>query len=213
MSLEKDMEEEARLAILKELAKEDNKAMSSARMQKFLLRRLLINKPREWVERQYLYLKDINAVTVLQADTVILDDMIARIRAEFQVARDYDDLELRLARLASERRMSSTEMRPRCWSRSSSPAKTVARSRTSASSTRRPASPPKSQYVRTSSQALAFWSRASASATWLPQPRHLGATVHGYEIDEKRYHAALARCVFEGDFVLCDFLSTEPNPV
>lgn len=77
------MEEEARLAILKELAKEDNKAMSSARMQKFLLTKLWIDKPREWVEKQYLYLRDMGAVTVIDADTV----KIARLtdRGEFHL--------------------------------------------------------------------------------------------------------------------------------
>lgn len=77
------MQEEARLAILKELAKEDNKAMSSARMQTYLLMRLLIDKPREWVEEQYLYLRDMGAVTVIQADSV----KIARLteRGEFHL--------------------------------------------------------------------------------------------------------------------------------
>lgn len=64
------MEEEARLAILKELAKEDNNAISSARMQIYLLTHLLIDKPREWVEAQYMFLKDMGAVTIVQADTV-----------------------------------------------------------------------------------------------------------------------------------------------
>ncbi len=64
------MEEEARLAILKELAKEDNNAISSARMQIYLLTQLLIDKPREWVEAQYAFLKDMGAVTIVQADTV-----------------------------------------------------------------------------------------------------------------------------------------------
>lgn len=78
-----DMEEEARLAILKELSKEDNKAMSSARMQKYLLTRLMIDKPREWVEKQYLYLRDMGAVTIVQADTV----KVARLddRGEFHL--------------------------------------------------------------------------------------------------------------------------------
>ncbi len=77
------MEEEARLAILKELAKEDNKAMSSARMQKFLLKNLWIDKPREWVEKQFVYLRDMGAVTITQADTV----KIARLtdRGEFHL--------------------------------------------------------------------------------------------------------------------------------
>lgn len=77
------MEEEARLAILKELAKEDNKAMSSNRMQIYLLTRLLIDKPREWVEIQYEYLKDMGAITIVQADSV----KIARLneRGEFHL--------------------------------------------------------------------------------------------------------------------------------
>lgn len=64
------MEQEARLAILKELAKEDNRAMSSARMQVYLLTRLLIDKPREWVEQQFIYLRDMDAITIVQADSV-----------------------------------------------------------------------------------------------------------------------------------------------
>ncbi|MGD9476132.1 hypothetical protein [Shinella sp. G-2] len=78
-----DMEEEARLAILKELFKEDNKAMSSARMQRYLLTRLMIDKPREWVERQFTYLRDMGAVTIVQADTV----MVARLgeRGDFHL--------------------------------------------------------------------------------------------------------------------------------
>ncbi|MDH0908829.1 hypothetical protein N5C66_05875 [Rhizobium pusense] len=72
------MEEEARLAILKELAKEDNKAMSSARMQISLLSRLLIDKPREWVETQYMFLKDMGAVTIVQADTVKIARLTSR---------------------------------------------------------------------------------------------------------------------------------------
>ncbi|MGN6777585.1 hypothetical protein [Rhizobium sp.] len=70
MSMATLMEEEARLAILKELAKEDNNAISSARMQIYLLTQLLIDKPREWVEAQYGFLKDMGAVTIVQADTV-----------------------------------------------------------------------------------------------------------------------------------------------
>lgn len=66
------MEEEARLVILKELAKEDNKAMSSSRMQAYLLTRFLIDKPREWVEEQYSYLKDMGAVSILKVDSVKL---------------------------------------------------------------------------------------------------------------------------------------------
>ncbi len=73
-----EMEEEARLIILKELAKEDNKAMSSARMQSFLLTRALIDKPREWVELQYAFLKDMGAVTVMDLDTVRIAQLAER---------------------------------------------------------------------------------------------------------------------------------------
>lgn len=77
------MEEEARLAILKELAKEDNKAMSSARMRSYLLTKLLIDKPREWVEEQYRFLESLDAVTIVQADSV----KVARLaeRGEFHL--------------------------------------------------------------------------------------------------------------------------------
>lgn len=83
MIMEKLMEQEARLAILKELAKEDNQAISSARMQVYLLTRLLIDKPREWVEEQFVFLRDMGAVTIVQADTV----KIARLaeRGEFHL--------------------------------------------------------------------------------------------------------------------------------
>lgn len=64
------MEEEARLVILKELAKEDNKAMSSSRMQAYLLSGWLIDKPRQWVEVQFQYLKDMGAISIIARDTV-----------------------------------------------------------------------------------------------------------------------------------------------
>ncbi len=72
------MEEEARLIILKELFKEDNKAMSSSRMQAYLLTHFLIDKPREWVEAQFSYLKDMGAVSVISRDTVKIARMDVR---------------------------------------------------------------------------------------------------------------------------------------
>jgi hypothetical protein len=83
MSMEKLMLEEARLAILKQLDKEDNKAISSARMQLYLLSGLLIDKSREWIEEQYVFLKDMGAITIVQADSV----KIARLaeRGEFHL--------------------------------------------------------------------------------------------------------------------------------
>lgn len=78
MSIEIELEEEARLAILKQLAKEDNKAISSSRMQSILLATLLIDKPREWVELQYAYLRDMQAVTIVEAETVKIARLAAR---------------------------------------------------------------------------------------------------------------------------------------
>lgn len=78
MSIEIELQEEARLAILKELSKEENKAISSSRMQSILLARLLIDKPREWIELQYAYLRDMQAVTIVEADTVKIARLSAR---------------------------------------------------------------------------------------------------------------------------------------
>ncbi len=78
MSIEIELQEEARLAILKELSKEENKAISSSRMQSILLARLLIDKPREWIELQYTYLRDMQAVTIVEADTVKIARLTAR---------------------------------------------------------------------------------------------------------------------------------------
>ncbi len=78
MSIEIELQEEARLAILKELSKEENKAISSSRMQSILLARLLIDKPREWIELQYSYLRDMQAVTIVEADTVKIARLTAR---------------------------------------------------------------------------------------------------------------------------------------
>lgn len=70
MSMEKIMQEEARLTILKELAAESNKAISSERMRRYLLTFLLIDKPREWVEQQFQFLHDMGAVDIVPAGSV-----------------------------------------------------------------------------------------------------------------------------------------------
>lgn len=77
------MLEEARLAILKQLDKEDNKAISSVRMQLYLLNGLLIDKSREWIEEQFAFLKDMGAISIVQADTM----KVARLeqRGEFHL--------------------------------------------------------------------------------------------------------------------------------
>lgn len=70
MSIEKIMEEEARLTILKELAKQPNQAITSEAMRRFLLTFLMIDKPREWVEQQFQFLADMKAVDIVAAGTV-----------------------------------------------------------------------------------------------------------------------------------------------
>ncbi|SIP88811.1 hypothetical protein SAMN05880590_1012 [Rhizobium sp. RU35A] len=70
MSIESIIQEEARLTILKELAKQPNKALTSEAVRRFLLDFLLIDKPREWVEAQFQYLSDLSAVDVLPAGSV-----------------------------------------------------------------------------------------------------------------------------------------------
>jgi hypothetical protein len=70
MSMESIIQEEARLTILKELAQQPNKALTSEAMRRFLLDFLLIDKPREWVEVQFQYLADLAAVDVIPAGTV-----------------------------------------------------------------------------------------------------------------------------------------------
>ena len=70
MSIENIMLEEARLAILKELVKEHDRAITSEAMRRYLVTTLLINTPREWVEEQFQYMKDMGAVRLISADTV-----------------------------------------------------------------------------------------------------------------------------------------------
>ncbi|TRL38022.1 hypothetical protein [Rhizobium straminoryzae] len=70
MSIERIIQEEARLTILKELMKQPNKALTSEAVRRFLLDFLLIDKPREWVEAQFQYLADLAAVDVIPAGTV-----------------------------------------------------------------------------------------------------------------------------------------------
>lgn len=72
------MEQEARLIILEELAKEHNNAISAERMRIHLLSRLLINKPREWVEIQFDFLESVDAVRLVQADKVKIAQLTER---------------------------------------------------------------------------------------------------------------------------------------
>lgn len=70
MSIQRIMQEEARLVILKELDQQANKAITSEAMRRYLLSGWLIDKPREWVEKEFLYLQDMGAVDIIPAGTV-----------------------------------------------------------------------------------------------------------------------------------------------
>lgn len=70
MSMERIMQEEARLTILKELKAQPNQAATSEAMRRFLLDFLLIDKSREWVEEQFCFLAEMRAIDVVEAGSV-----------------------------------------------------------------------------------------------------------------------------------------------
>lgn len=78
MTMETIIQKEARLVILKELAKQPNNAISSEAMRRYLLEAFLIDKPREWVEQEFGYLRDMKAVTIVQAETVQIARLVDR---------------------------------------------------------------------------------------------------------------------------------------
>lgn len=84
MSMETIIQEEARLVILKELAKQPNSAITSEAMRRYLLDKFLIDKPREWVEQEFGYLRDMRAVLIVPADTVQIARLTDRGRKHLQ---------------------------------------------------------------------------------------------------------------------------------
>ncbi|WP_411037648.1 hypothetical protein [Shinella sp. BYT-45] len=78
MSIETIIQEEARLIILKELKLQPNRSLTSEAMRRYLQRGFLIDKPREWVETQYAYLRDMGAVDVIPAGTVVIARLTER---------------------------------------------------------------------------------------------------------------------------------------
>lgn len=70
MSIETIIQEEARLVILKELASQPNLSLTSEAMRRFLLNAFLIDKPREWVEQEFIYLRDMKAIEIVPAGSV-----------------------------------------------------------------------------------------------------------------------------------------------
>lgn len=70
MSSGTTVETEARLIILRELFAQSNRSMTSTAMRNFLLNDFLINRSREWVEDQFEYLAERNAVRITHAGSV-----------------------------------------------------------------------------------------------------------------------------------------------
>lgn len=78
MSIETIIQEEARLIILKELKLQPNRSLTSEAMRRYLQHSFLIDKPREWVEAQYSYLRDMGAVDIVPAGTVTIARLTER---------------------------------------------------------------------------------------------------------------------------------------
>lgn len=78
MSIETIIQHEARLAILKELNNQPNKALSSEAVRRVLLATLLIDKPREWVEIQFAFLRDVGVINIHQAASVQIAQLAER---------------------------------------------------------------------------------------------------------------------------------------
>jgi len=84
MSLEKRIEEEARLIILRTLDEQLNNSLSSSIMRDELETRWLINKTRDWVHVQFAHLAEVGAITVQEVTTVQLATLNQRGRDHIQ---------------------------------------------------------------------------------------------------------------------------------
>lgn len=72
MSYEDDtIKPDARLIILKELAKQVDERLNSISLQR-VLRDLAIDRPRHWVHSEIEWLAEVGAVTIDRADSVIV---------------------------------------------------------------------------------------------------------------------------------------------
>lgn len=78
MSIHTIIENEARLAILKALADQPNKALTSEAMRRLLLSDLLIDKSRAWVEMQFAYLEEVKTILIHKAATVQIAQLTER---------------------------------------------------------------------------------------------------------------------------------------
>lgn len=72
MSLDSIIREEARLIILRELAEQPNESATSSALQELLAEMFMIVREREWVEREITWLKEMDAVRVTPAGSIVI---------------------------------------------------------------------------------------------------------------------------------------------
>lgn len=70
MSLDRIIREETRLIILRELAEQPNESATSSALQTLLADMFMIVRDREWVERELVWLKEMEAVRLTSAGSV-----------------------------------------------------------------------------------------------------------------------------------------------
>lgn len=78
MGADAAIEREARLIILRELSSQPNRSMTSKAMRAFLLDMFLIDRTREWVEYQFEFLRQAEAVRVTPAGSIKVATLVER---------------------------------------------------------------------------------------------------------------------------------------
>lgn len=75
---EQQIVEEARLIILRELWEQPNRSMTSTSMCRVLLDKFLIDRSREWVERQFVWLAEQDAIRVTPGGSIKIATLVQR---------------------------------------------------------------------------------------------------------------------------------------
>lgn len=78
MSIEKVIQEEARLIILRELLKQGNLSATSTALRNYLEAAFMISKEREWVEQEFAWLEQMGAVRITSASSVKIATLTER---------------------------------------------------------------------------------------------------------------------------------------
>ena len=87
MSMDKTITEEARLIILRELASESNGRITSTSIRRHLDEAWGIYREREWVEQQFLWLKEMGAIDLTVAGSVKIASLAEAGRAHLRLRR------------------------------------------------------------------------------------------------------------------------------